>query len=171
MSRSLRIATAGLLGAISTIGLVITALLAPHVRLILLLGKRTGVWNRDLWSFLFELILGWQAVLEPIGAVLLSINSVLIGVIIGFLIYTLLSRKLSVKVLPTIGTGSILSILSIGCLSCGTFILGPLLIALGVGSLLTFLPLRGAEIGILAMLLLVFSLYKVIRALYKEPYS
>ena len=59
--------------------------------------------------------------------------------------------------------GLIAGFLGIGCAACGTFVLTSLLALIGAGSILTLLPLKGQEFGILAVVLLVYSIYSLIK--------
>ena len=53
--------------------------------------------------------------------------------------------------------------LGIGCAACGTFVLTSLLALIGAGSILTILPLKGQELGVLAVGLLAYSVYALIK--------
>ncbi len=62
------------------------------------------------------------------------------------------------------GVGGIVAgFLGIGCAACGTFVLTSLLTLIGAGSILTVLPLKGQELGILAVGLLAYSVYALIK--------
>ncbi len=54
--------------------------------------------------------------------------------------------------------GTVASILGIGCATCGSIILTSVLSMLGIGGLLTLLPLHGLEFGIVGLVLLSFSI-------------
>ncbi|MFT5280770.1 MAG: hypothetical protein ACI9AR_000204 [Flavobacteriaceae bacterium] len=97
--------------------------------------------------------------------------SLLVGVNISAFVYYVRSRRddSSVKKTTAVGVGGLISgVFGIGCAACGTFILTSLLSVVGVAGVLAFLPLRGEEFGILAVLLLAYSLYSL-RKKIKEP--
>jgi len=65
--------------------------------------------------------------------------------------------------------GLIASILGIGCASCGTLFLAPLL-GVTAGGIISALPFRGLELSMLGLVLLAWSLYKVIKKI-GNPYG
>jgi len=61
--------------------------------------------------------------------------------------------------------GAVLGFLGIGCSVCGTLVIAPLLALVGLGSILTVLPLQGGELGILALAILSIANYMLIKKL------
>ncbi len=59
--------------------------------------------------------------------------------------------------------GTMSGLLGIGCAACGSLLLAPLLATSGGVALLSALPLRGGEFGLLGVLLLMFSIYATAR--------
>lgn len=57
--------------------------------------------------------------------------------------------------------GAVSGVFGIGCAACGSVIISGVLTLLGGGWLLAFLPLHGAEFGLLGVLLLSFSVYQL----------
>lgn len=57
--------------------------------------------------------------------------------------------------------GAVAAALSVGCASCGTFILGYVLSLVGAGTVLAVLPFGGAEIGLVGVVGLGYSLYRL----------
>ena len=55
--------------------------------------------------------------------------------------------------------GLVTGVFGIGCAACGTFVLTPLLIAVGAGGLIAFLPFGGEEFGVLSTGILGFSIF------------
>jgi hypothetical protein len=86
--------------------------------------------------------------------------AVLFGVNVAMLSFMIKKRKGRIKSGSTIG-GFISGILGIGCAACGSVILTPLLTFIGAGWLITVLPLRGGEFGILGVALLAYSVHLV----------
>ena len=61
--------------------------------------------------------------------------------------------------------GSLAALFGIGCAACGTALIVSFLSVLGVSGLLTLLPLQGIEIGLLGILLLLYSNHRFMRFL------
>tara|TARA_B100000745_G_scaffold187366_2_gene122903 strand:- start:54454 stop:54843 length:390 start_codon:yes stop_codon:yes gene_type:complete len=59
--------------------------------------------------------------------------------------------------------GIVSGFLGVGCASCGTFILTGLLGLFGAAGSLVFLPLGGEEFGLLGIVLLVYSIYTLLK--------
>ena len=55
--------------------------------------------------------------------------------------------------------GLVTGVFGIGCAACGTFVLTPLLAAVGAGGLIAFLPFGGEEFGVLSTGILGFSIF------------
>lgn len=87
--------------------------------------------------------------------------AVLFGVYIAMAIYFLKRR------IKEVGQGGIATgffgitsgVLGIGCAACGSFLLTSILSLIGAGGALAFLPLKGSELGILGVMLLVIAVY------------
>jgi hypothetical protein len=97
--------------------------------------------------------------------------AVLTGINIAFVIYILKRQKqqLSAAGLTT-GTFGILSgATGLGCAACGSLVVSSLLATAGGASLLTLLPLRGGEFGILGVILLGASTYFLAKHITKSP--
>jgi len=96
----------------------------------------------------------------------LIIISLLFGVTTSMSIYYFLhAGRIQTKSLGSLA----LSLLGVGCGSCGTLILTSIL-GLTVGGLLSFLPLRGVEFEIIGVILMLWSLYSVSRKI-DNPYG
>jgi len=60
------------------------------------------------------------------------------------------------------GIGGLISgLLGMGCASCGTFVLTGLLSLFGIGGILAYLPLKGQELGLLGIALLIYALWNI----------
>lgn len=88
----------------------------------------------------------------------------LLGVSVSMIGYAMMNR---VKTLEQVSLASIFGTFSgalgIGCAACGSVLLTPVLAALGGTALVTILPLRGGEFGLLGVALLMFSIYATAR--------
>jgi len=89
--------------------------------------------------------------------------ALLLGVNVSLLwFYIARSRRLrrSDRTLTFTGIGGFVSgVFGIGCAACGTIILTGVLKLLGIAWILTYLPLHGAEFGVLGVLLLSLTVY------------
>ncbi|MEK7535407.1 MAG: hypothetical protein AAB590_00105 [Patescibacteria group bacterium] len=121
-----------------------------------------------VWSFTFFLslfttlpsVLGFNQFLYlVIVAMLFSIS---LSLSIYYLKHSRLSNLSSLS-------GLVVAILGLGCSSCGSLILTPIL-GLAAGGLLATLPLRGGEFAILGVVLLLWSLYTLIKKI-DQPYG
>lgn len=89
--------------------------------------------------------------------------SILLGVNISLLVfYVRLARRgggTGAKIKLTGAGGFIAGLLGIGCAACGSILLTPILASIGAGALLVWLPLHGGELGIIGVVLLLYSAY------------
>ena len=94
-----------------------------------------------------------------------SLVAILFGVNTAMMVYYIKKQQnvfKGTKVLLGTGLGGLISgFLGIGCAACGTFVFTTLLSLIGVGAVTTFLPLGGKEFGIIAVGLLLFSIYRI----------
>ena len=87
--------------------------------------------------------------------------AILFGINLSMLVYFLRRRVAEVKQggIATGIFGITSGVVGIGCAACGSFLLTSILSLVGASWILSFLPLRGAEFGILGVILLSTSLY------------
>ena len=78
-------------------------------------------------------------------------------------------KLLMQKSTAAISSAGLLSgMFGVGCAACGSFILTPIITALGGGSLLAFLPNKGGEIGLIGAGLIGYSIYTLAKKI-QEP--
>lgn len=92
-------------------------------------------------------------------ALVLVVLSALIGVDVAMVTYHLREHGLSVQESGSGALGLILGTLGAGCAACGTALLAGLLSLVGATGLVTLLPLEGLEISLLALVVVVLSIY------------
>lgn len=97
--------------------------------------------------------------------VLMFLISALFALNISLLIYylALTKSRVSKTDLGKSSFGLVLGIIGVGCASCGSLFVLSLLTFLGVGGILSALPLHGEEFGIIGVLLLLYSNYSVMK--------
>lgn len=123
---------------------------------VILLGNLSPTARFTVLVGLFPLVGNAYAVTSSI---LLIATAVLVGIDIALLTYYLRHRRLSVRE----GSGSLVGVvfgtLGAGCASCGAAVLAGLFSLVGAGGVLTLLPLDGLEFTLVALVVLVLSVY------------
>lgn len=109
------------------------------------------------YQLIWELFLGLGMALGEVKLWLLLIVSVLTGVNLALLLDRIIPLKNPVSNLAV--GGSILGFGSSSCMACGVPVLG----VLGVSGSLTRLPFKGLEISLVAIGLLIFSLFFLLK--------
>lgn len=91
--------------------------------------------------------------------------AILFGANFAMIAYLFAKRKTALgKTGMAAGLGGMASgVLGIGCAACGSFAFGSILSAAGASGALMLLPLRGAEFGIVSVMLLALSVFFVSR--------
>lgn len=95
----------------------------------------------------------------PAQTLLLVTTAALVGINLALVTYHLLEHRLSLRGGSGGLGGVVLGTLGAGCASCGSALLVGLLSLVGASGLLTALPLDGLEFALLALALLVLSVY------------
>lgn len=110
--------------------------------------------------FFYSISLGFGQVITKSSFISLIITSILVGTLISLMIFKIKTQKTNLsKKSNTLGTiGLTLAILAPGCAACGLGIIA--LLGLG-GIALNFLPFKGLEISLLAILILSFTIFKM----------
>lgn len=96
---------------------------------------------------------------RPMTEVLLVLAGVLTGINLAMLTYHFKRERVSVKSGSGSVFGMVLGTLGAGCAACGSALIAGVFSLFGAAGALTLLPLEGAEFTILALLMLVFSIY------------
>lgn len=115
----------------------------------------------DLWWGLLSGTphsMGWLAVSTII------ITGILLGLIVSMTWYAWRKKRAQgswKRLFASTGTGTLAAVLGIGCIACGPLLVGTILAAFGATGLLLLLPFHGAELGFVAILLLVYSIHTV----------
>src|SRR3989344_8918237 len=111
------------------------------------------------WVFIFRLVISLPSVLGIVQFLYLIALAVIFGISVSLSIYQFRhSGKFSAR-----GVGSLLiGFLGVGCASCGSLILTPL-IGVAAGGFLATLPLGGGEFAILGLGILLWSTYVLAR--------
>jgi len=90
---------------------------------------------------------------------------VLFGVDIAMIIYFLRQKRARLprgEIAASIG-GATSGVVAAGCAACGSFLLAAMLSFLGASGALALLPLKGGELGLLSIALLLLSIFLIAR--------
>lgn len=133
----------------------------PHRETFLALSN-AGASGSVIFSFL-GVVFSNNTIVSLSGAVLVSL---LTGIYVPLFIAYIKKFGWHKTRLSGLG-GSILGMLGIGCVACGSTILVPLLSVLGLGGFLAGLPFRGEEFLFMGILILLMSLYYLLKNMNK----
>lgn len=118
-----------------------------------------SIFNKGVWA-----LLGHTTEPTLFPTILLALLFALIVVMLAF--YYKTKGAMLIKTSSTGTFGLLLGVLGVGCSACGTLALTAALGTVGLGSLVLFLPFRGAEflyIGVFIMGLSIYQLNKLIK--------
>lgn len=116
------------------------------------------------WDLLIALLAGMWTVMSGLSLFLLIVVAVLTGANLTLAIQQLQTIRASGKIRLAVGGSSFLGIVGSGCASCGL----PILAFLGLSGAVFYLPFQGIEISVLAIILLSFSFYILIKQRVKQ---
>ena len=110
-------------------------------------------------ELLFELLGGMWTSMTSMGLILLVISALLTGANLTLFVSRIKQLRTQGKIRLAIGGSSLLGIVGSGCTSCGL----PVIALLGLGGSVALLPLRGAEISYVSILMLLISFYFLVK--------
>ena len=142
----------------------------PNLRLIKIVFSSSTATLSSKFNVLFNLLGSIQTNFTGYSIFFTITIAVLFGINVAMVIYFIKQRKkiLQQSGLATSFGGLVTGLFGVGCATCGTIILGPVLSAIGLGGLITFLPFNGQEFTILSIILLALSIFWVARKI-QEP--
>lgn len=112
------------------------------------------------WRILTGLLQGLTTSMTSFALLLLLLTAALTGINLTLVYLRLKAMRSSGKFHVMVGGGSLLAIVSSGCAMCGL----PILALLGLSGTLIYLPWRGVEISVVAVMLLLITLYSMLRS-------
>jgi len=136
-----------------------------NLRLVLdtLIGSFSLTYKFDL---MLALLGGMWTAMSGAGLVILFSTAVLTGANLTLLFKQLKMLKHAQNLHFVVGGNTILGLVGSGCAACGL----PVLALLGLSGSIIYLPLRGAEISYLAVILLSISFYLLLRSVFEKEY-
>ncbi len=111
-------------------------------------------------NVLFNLVLGMWSVMGTHGLMALLVTAVLTGANLTLLFHRLAEMSRLGNLQFVVGGSSVVGIVTSGCAACGL----PFLSILGITGSLAFLPFKGVELSYISVLVLLVSLYLIIRS-------
>ncbi len=158
-----------ILGTIAFFVLLTFLLFLPHLSLL------NNLVTTSNFTFITKLqvVIGLYSSLWSNYAMASAIAIVLTALMFGWniaLLSQLIRSKRSVSLRTSLSSssGALLGILGVGCVACGSIALTSLLPFIGAGTLIALLPYGGYEIQWLAIVVLVYSGYRLRKEL-KKP--
>jgi len=143
---------------ISIIYLIVVTFLMNSSLLIATILGNFGIEYK--FKIFISLFFGMWTSMSGTGFALLIITAILTGINLVLLTKKLKSLKSQGNLKIVVGGSSLIGIISSGCASCGL----PILALLGLSGSVAYLPFRGIELSYLSVILLLFSLYHLIKA-------
>lgn len=118
-------------------------------------------------AFAFALLGSPAANATTIGFTAILVSIFLSGIVIALGVYALRKRAENVNAMGVSGLGMVSAFIGSGCASCGSLLLAALIPILGAGALASILPLGGLEFSILGVVLLLVSIYLLLKQIAK----
>lgn len=136
---------------------IITFLMNSNLLITTLVGNYDIDYKFKIFTSLF---LGMWNSMSGTGFTLLIVTAILTGINLSLLGKKLKNLKKQGNLKLVVGGSTLIGIVGSGCASCGL----PILALLGLSGSIAYLPFRGMELSYLAVILLLFSLYHLIKA-------
>ena len=147
---------------IFSFGFYLLNILISNFRNLISFYQATGFYGALL--FIYNLTTGYYYAVTLFSFISTIAINVLTGILISLLFYKYdITRNSSSKIGYFSGLGVFLGILAPGCASCGV----GLIALFGLSSTIVALPFQGKEISVIAIAILIISIYKISNNLYK----
>lgn len=147
------------------VAVFIFMVLLPNWRLVAVIIGSSSV----SWFERFFIIAGIAGSAGNIFGVYYSVYIVLVSILFGVnstLVFYYLGRQNRLShgggVIAS-ASGLATGILGVGCTACGSIALSPLLALIGAGGIAAFLPLGGKEFSVVGIILLILSMFLIVR--------
>ncbi len=145
--------------------LLISALYLLIITYLMNLGLvKDTLFGDHTFSYRFNLLIallgGMWTAMSGFGLFILVLTSILTGINLTLVIRRISILKSSGNLKLVIGGGSLLGFIGSGCAACGL----PVLALLGLSGSVAYLPFRGTELSIIAVALLIMSLYLMLKS-------
>lgn len=144
-----------------------TAILLPNSALLTLVWASKSMTVLGKFLLTMSLLGSLTTNFSPLSALTTVSISLLVGVNVALMLFLYRRQKRSMTRgnVATTSLGALFGMFSVGCAACGSLILTSFLGVVGGVGILTFLPLRGQEVGILGVLILGYTTFLLIRTI------
>jgi hypothetical protein len=147
------------LGVLASVAALSTFVLSQNPNFVLAVVIRGSADATTRFRALLGLYPGFGSAYSiPVGAVLVLI-ALLVGVNIAMVVYHFREHELGAREGTSSLAGVLFGIVGAGCAACGTAIIAGILTLVGLGGVLTLLPLDGLEFALLALVAVLLSIY------------
>lgn len=145
----------------------ITNIFLPHKVMIVYIFRTDRYdWSTRL-KFLGMFLLDFGIDNTTVSKILIAVIIVLAGVSTAMLVYYI-KRHLHLEIASGASfVGIILSLIGVGCATCGSVAIISIFGLSTTAVFISFLPLQGLEFGLLALILLIWSIYSVSKKVQK----
>ena len=155
-----------LVAVTAALGVFILATWLPNLGLVWQISVSSSVSLADKVQVLAALIGSIGTNFTAFSALTTIAVAVLFGTNLAMMVYYLKWRKKFIRQAAQAGAAASVGglaggLFGIGCASCGTFVLGPVLSFAGASGLIALLPFGGQEFGVLAAGMLGFSIFLI----------
>ena len=141
------------------------SLWGPNYKLIGAVFSAPGVTFDSKLQLLVSLLGGIGTNFGVLAAFSATVIPVLFGLDIAMIVYFFRQKRARLprgEIAASVG-GAASGAVAAGCAACGSFLLATLLSFLGASGALALLPLKGGELGLLSIALLVLSIFLIAR--------
>lgn len=145
--------------------ILFVALILPNIRLVIEFASLTQTSFSETLLLTFNLAGSLKTNFTVLSALATVLTALLFGINVSMVTYYVREKKRALKKqgVATGTVGLIVGILGIGCASCGSLLVS----LIGLGGALAVMPFGGQEFGVLGVLLLLFSVYTLLRTMSK----
>ena len=161
LKKVLRKPTYLLLTSITSVVMFAFAVWLPNLRLIVSIMDHPGISFKGKLDLPIALLGSIATNFTLLSASYTIAIAILFGINLAMVVYFLRRRISEVKQggIATGFFGVASGVLGMGCAACGSLLLTSILSLFGASWILSYLPLRGGEFGILGVILLAISIY------------
>ncbi|MCB9815822.1 hypothetical protein H6786_00365 [Candidatus Nomurabacteria bacterium] len=156
-----------LVATLVAVSVFVFAVWLPNVSLIAsVLTSNVGT-SAEKVTFLFSLLGSLTTNFTVLSAGTTIVVAILFGMNVALLLYYIQKvrvRTSSISSFSGMGVAGVISgFLGVGCAACGTFILSSVLVLIGAGGILVYLPFGGKEFGVIGIALLLVNIHQLLK--------
>lgn len=154
-----------LIATLVAVSVLVFAIWLPNISLIASVLTSSVGTSAEKVAFLFSLLGSITTNFTALSASTTIVVAILFGASVTLFLYYVRKvrvRTSSIHSLGGVGVAGVISgFLGIGCVACGTFILSSVLVLIGAGGILIYLPFGGEEFSFIGIGLLLYSCIRI----------